>query len=235
METLIDFLFLGSKITINCDCSLEIKTLLLLGSKAMANLDSVLKSRDITWPTKVHPVKAIVFPVAMYICMSWTIKKAECLRVDTVQKWTLVLEKTLESSLDSKETKSVNLKENHPWIFIGRTDMEAEAPVLWPPDAKSWLTGKDSDAGKDWGVGGEGGKKDRWLDSVPDSLDRSLSKLLKIAKDREACYAVVCGIAKGWTRLSDWTHSSILVWEIPWTKEPDNIQSLGLQKNWTLT
>ena len=86
METLIDFLFLGSKITINCDCSLEIKTLLLLGSKAMANLDSVLKSRDITWPTKVHPVKAIVFPVAMYICMSWTIKKAECLRVDTVQK-----------------------------------------------------------------------------------------------------------------------------------------------------
>ena len=196
METLIDFIFLGSKITVNSDCSLEMKTLLLLGSIAMTNLDSVLKSRDITWPTKVHLVKAIVFPVATYICMSWTIKKAECLRIDTDQKWIVVLEKTLQSSLDSKEIKSVNLKENHPWIFIGRTDMEAEAPILWPPDAKSWLTGKDWCWERLGGRRRRGWQKHRWLDGIPDSLDRSLSKLLKIAKDREACHAVVHGIAE---------------------------------------
>ena len=222
------------KITVNSDCSLEIKTLLHLGSKALTNLDIVLKSRNITWPTKVYLVKAIVFPVVMYRCVGWTIKKAECLRSDTVQRWTVVLEKTLESSLDRKESKSVNPKENHPWIFTGRTDMDAEAPVLWPPDAKSWLTGKDSDAGKDWGRR-TGWRKDRWLDGIPDSMDMSLSKLLKIVKDREACHAVVHGITKSRTQLSDWTHSSILAWEIPQTEEPDKIQSLGLQKNWTLT
>ena len=166
METLIDFIFLGSKITVNSACSHEIKWLLLLGSKTMTNLDSGVKSRDITRPTEVHLVKAIFFPVVMYRCMGWTIKKAECLRTDTVQKWTVVLEKTLESSLDSKEIKSVNLKENHPWIFIGRTDMEAEAPILWPPDAKSWLTGKDSDAGKDWGAEGRDKRIDGWTASL---------------------------------------------------------------------
>ena len=117
-----------------------------LGRKAMTNLDSVLKSRNITLPTKVHIVKALVFPVVMYGCESWTIKKAECWR-RCFQ--TVVLEKILESPLDSKEIKPVNPKGNQPWILIGRID--AEAPIFWLPDAKNWLIGKDPGAGKDWG------------------------------------------------------------------------------------
>ena len=131
---------LGSKISADGDCSHEIKRCLLLGRKATTNLDSILKSRDITLPTKVCVVKAMVFPVVMYGCESWTIKKAEC----------LMLKKTLESPLDCKETQPVNPKGNQSWIFIGRTDIEAETPILWPPDAKNWLIGKDPDAGKDW-------------------------------------------------------------------------------------
>ena len=127
----------------------EIKRRLLLGRKVMTNLDSILKSRDITLPTKVHLVKAMVFPVVMYECESWTVKKAEhrwknwCFR-------TVVLEKTLESPLDCKEIKPVHPKGNQSWIFIGSTDAEAETPILWPPDVKNWLIWKDPDTGKDW-------------------------------------------------------------------------------------
>ena len=138
--------FLGLQITADGDCSHEIKRCLLLGRKAMTNPDSILKSRDITLPTKVCLVKALVFPVVMYECESWTIKKAKQLQ----WVWTVVLEKTLESPLDCKEIQPVNLKGSQPWIFIGGTDVEAEAPILWPPDAKSQLIGKDPDAGKDW-------------------------------------------------------------------------------------
>ena len=114
----------------------------------MTNLDSILKSRDITLPTKVHLVKAMVFPVVMYGCESWTVKKAERWRIDAFELW---LEKTLESPLDCKEIQPVHPKGDQSWVFIGRTDVEAETPVLWPPDAKKWLVGKDPDAGKDWG------------------------------------------------------------------------------------
>ena len=121
---------------------------LLLGRRAMTNLNSVLKSRDITLPTKVRVVKAMVFPVVMYGCESWTIKKAEHWRVDA--SLTVVLEKTPESPLDRKGIKLVNPKGNQSWIFIGRTDAEAETRILWPPDVKNWLIWKDPDAGKDW-------------------------------------------------------------------------------------
>ena len=141
-----DFIFLGSKITADDDCSHEIKRHLLLGRKSMTNLDSILKSKDSTLPTKVCIVKAVVFPVVMGRCKSWTIKKAECWRCF----WVVVLEKTLENSLDSKEIKPVNPKGNQSWIFIGKTDAEAETPVLSPPDGNNWLLGKDPDAGKDW-------------------------------------------------------------------------------------
>ena len=114
VEAVTDFIFLGSKITVDCDCSHEIKRCLLLGRKAMTNLDSVLKSRDITLPTKVCTLKAIVFPVVVYGCESWIIKKAGCWRIDAFK---LVLEKALESPLDSKEIKSVNTKGNQPWVF----------------------------------------------------------------------------------------------------------------------
>ena len=121
---------------------------LLLGRKAVTNLDSILKSRDTTLLIKVHIVKAMVFPVVLYGCETWTIKKAECRRTGC---WIVVLEKTLENPLYFKQIKPVTPKGNQPWIFFGRTDIEAEAPILWPPDAKSWFIGKDLDAGKDWG------------------------------------------------------------------------------------
>ena len=107
----------------------------------MTNLDSIFKSRDSTLPTKVHQVKAMVFPVVMYGCKSWTIKKAECRRIGAFELW--LLEKTLESPLDCKEIQSVHPKGNQSWIFIGRTDAEAEAPILWPPHVKNRLIGKD--------------------------------------------------------------------------------------------
>ena len=141
-------LFLGgSKITADGDCSHEIKRGLLLGRKVMTNLDSILKSRDITLTTKDHLVKAMVFPMVMYGCESCTVKKAE------YQKnwcfWTIVLEKTLESPLDCKEIQPVYPKGNQFWVFIGRTDAEAETPILWPLHAKSWLFGKDPESGRD--------------------------------------------------------------------------------------
>ena len=148
METVTDFIFRGSKITVDGDCSHEIKRCLLLGRKLMTNLDSILNSRDITLPTKVRLVKGMVSPVVMYGCKSWIIKKAERWRIDTYR--TVVLEKTLESALDCKEIQPVHPKGNQSWIFIGRIDAEAETPILWPPDAKNWLLGKYPDAGEDW-------------------------------------------------------------------------------------
>ena len=137
-ETVADCIFLGSKITADGDCSHEITRHLLPGRKAMTNLESILKSRDITLPTKVHVVKAMVFPVVMYGCESWTIKKAEHQRIDAFGL-TMLLEKTLESPLNCKEIKPVNPKGNQSWIVIGRSDAKVEAPILWPPEAKNWL------------------------------------------------------------------------------------------------
>ena len=140
-------IFLGFKITMDSDCSYEIKRYLLPWKKAMTNLDSVLNSKDITLPTKIHMVKTLFLPVVMCRCKSETIKKAECQRIDIFKLcyW------RKESPLDCEEIQPVHPKGEQFWIFIGRTDAEAEAPVLWPPNAKSQLVGKDPDAGKDWG------------------------------------------------------------------------------------
>ena len=127
-------LFFGSKITADGDCSHEIKRHLLLGRKVMTNLDSILKSRDIILPTKVRLVKAMVFPMVMYGCESWTIKKAEHRIIDAFELWCW---RTLASPLDCKEIQPVHPKGNQSWVLIGRTVAEAETPVLWPPDAKS--------------------------------------------------------------------------------------------------
>ena len=137
----LDFIFGGSKITADGDCSHEIKRHLLLERKVIINLDIILKSRNITLPTKVHLVKAMVFPVVMYECER--APKNWCF-------WTVVLEETLEIPLDCKEIQPVSPKGNQSWIVIGSTDDKPEAPVLWPPDVKNWLIGKDSVSGKDW-------------------------------------------------------------------------------------
>ena len=147
VETVAEFIFMGPQITADGDCSHEIKR--LLGRKVTTNLDSILKSRDITLPTKVCLVKALVFPVVMYGCESWTIKRAECWRIDTSELW--CWRRLSESPLDCKEIQPVHPKGNQSWMFIRSTDAEAETPILWPPDAKSWLIGKDPDAGRDWG------------------------------------------------------------------------------------
>ena len=146
VETVSDFSFLGSKITADGDCSHEIKRRLFLGRKAMTNLDSILKSRDITLPTRVHLVKAMIFPVVVYRWKSWTIKKAECQRIDTFKLW--YYRRFSRVPWTARRSNQSILKEINPeYSLEGNT--EAESPVLWPPDVKSQLFRKDPDAGKD--------------------------------------------------------------------------------------
>ena len=147
------FIFLGSKITSDSDYSYRINICLLLGRKAMTNLDSILKTRVTVLPTKVYIAKAMFFFFPTSYVWMWELNNKEGSGPKNRCFQSVVLEKTLESPLDSKKIKPVNLKGNQPWIFIGRTDAEAETPILWPPDMKSWLTGKDPDAGKDRGQG----------------------------------------------------------------------------------
>ena len=127
-------IFLCSKITAG-DCSHKVKRHLVLGRKVMTNLDSILKSRDITLPTKVHLIKAMVFPVVMYGCESWTVKKAEHRRIDAFELW--CWRRLLRVTWDCEEIQSVHPKGDQSWVFIGKTDAEAETPILWPPHAKS--------------------------------------------------------------------------------------------------
>ena len=168
-ETVSDFIFWGSKITADGDCSYEIKRHLLLGRKIMTNLDSIFKSRDITLPTKVHLVKAMGFSCGRV--WMWELDCEESWVPKNWCFWTVVLEKSLRSPLDCKEIQPVHPKGDQSWVFIGRTDAEAETPILWPPHEKSWLIGKDSYAQRDWGQEEKGTTEDEmagwhhWLDA----------------------------------------------------------------------
>ena len=186
-----DIILLGSKIIVGGHCSHEIKRCLLFGRKGIADLDSILKSRDITLPTKLSIVKAMVFPVVIYGCESWT-KKGWALKNWCL--WTVMLEKTLESPLDSKEVKPVNPKGNQPWVFIGRIDVDV--PILWPPDVKSRIIGKYPDAEEDLGQEEKGLTEDElvkwhhWLNG--DEFDQTLGD--SEGQGSLACFPVSWGV-----------------------------------------
>ena len=174
----------------------------------MTNLDGILKSRDITLPANVH-LGCGFFSGHVWM---WELDCEESWAPNNWCFWTVVMEKTLVSPLDCKETQPVHSEGDQSWVFIGRTDAEAETPVLWPPHVNSWLIGKYSDAGRDWGQEQKGTTENEtagwhhWLDSITDSV--SLSELRELVMDREAWRVAIHGVAKSQTWLSDWTETS---------------------------
>ena len=165
-------------------------------------LNSILKSRDITFPTKPCLVKAMVFPVVMYGCEIWTVKKSERWRIDAFE---LVCWRRLLRVPWTTGVQPVHPKGDQSWMFIGRSDAKAETPILWPPHMKSWLIGKNPDAGRDWGQEGKGTTEDE-MAGWHHRLDGHVFEWTPdLVTDREAWHAVIHGVAKSWTRLSNWT------------------------------
>ena len=220
--TVADFIVLGSKITADGDCSYEIKRHSLLGRKAMTNIDSIFKSRDITLPTKFCLVKAVVFPVIMYGWEIWAIKKAECWRINAFELW--CWRRLLRVPRTARRSNQSILKEICPGCSLEglmlKLKLQSFGHLMWRADSleNTLMLGKIE------GRRRRGWQRMRWLDGIIDSMDMVLGGLQKLVMDRDAWHAVVHVVAKSWTRPSNWTE---LIWCQGYENEPNFLSSFA--------